>query len=176
MVGSIPRRKENEMEKQIFRTRLVTETSDEDLEGVGTLRWVGDSLFRWVQNTEAAAMTVGMIAFYESTATAADVFKTVTKCDTADLGMMAGVIMAASLADDDYGWIQVLGFCASVSVLNATGTSYAVGYYMKGVNGNAYLSADAATQPLYNRNIQLMEVAISATTSTTLYGGLVNCL
>lgn len=162
--------------KTLFQTDL-TDISSTDVEGVGTLRWVGDNLYRWVQNAEAAtALTVGQVCCHDIS-DGADMLESVEIPATADLGALAGVVMATSLTAQYYGWIQVLGYTASVSVTNTTNVAVAAGDYLKGVNAAAYATRDAATQPLYVRNIQVLEAYATHTTpSATFKKGLINCL
>lgn len=159
---------------------LVTDTSSEDLEGVGTIRFGTDGkVYRWVRNVEGSALTVGQVGFYDLSDTAGMARQEIVQANTADLGGMAGVVLATSLADDYYGWIQVLGYTASISVSGATtgGTDIAIGDYLKGSNGASYLVRDAATQALYGSNVQILEsVATTTTPAAAHVKGIVNCL
>jgi len=167
--------------RQSFFTAL-TETSATDKEGVGTLRMdqFGNT-YRWVQNVNAAAMTVGMVVSHDLTDTST-FFQKVDLGVTVDLSAMAGVVMAASLAASYYGWIQCLGYNASALVSNANySVSLAVGDYLKPVDTVGYAVRDLATQPGYRRNLQILEV-IASVTQTTLVAVvaaksvLVNCM
>ena len=167
--------------KQCFVTAL-TDTSSTDDEGVGTLRFAqnGD-VYRWVQNVDTTAITVGMVVSHDLTDTST-MLTAVDAGQTSDLSVMAGVVMAASVATTEYGWIQVLGFNASALVsVTATVITITAGNYLKPVTAELYAVIDAATQPLYLRNLQILE-GVAAVTQTTLLAVaaakdvLVNCL
>lgn len=179
------------MLKNLWQTR-ITDTATKDLEGVGRLRTEADGkMYRWVQLGEADGtdMTVGQVLFHKLSETT-DMFKKGYQCLTANLSVMGGVIMATTLEggssltdatnlNKGFGWIQVKGECASVSVSGATtgGTALAAGDYLKGVTGVAHVVRDAASPATYIRNIQILEaVATTTTPAPGFKAGLVNCL
>ena len=89
--------------KKVFITRL-TDTSDKDLEGVGTIRWEGNKCYKWVKYDTAAgnvAAVAGQVAYYMSTGD-------VTSDVSASLSIGAGVLQAA-IPDANYGWVQIKG-------------------------------------------------------------------
>ncbi len=150
----------------------LTDISATDKDGVGNLRYEGDKVYRYVQNAESAtALTVGQAGFH--TASGGDQ-TTVKVCATANLGLLAGVVMATSFTAQYYGYVQVQGV-GSVSVSGATtgGTAVAAGDYLKGVNGSGHMVRDAATQPIYSRNVQVLT---AVGTTTTPAAALVSCL
>lgn len=164
-------------EKVLFRTIDVTVTSTTDLEGVGTFRWVSGSCFLWTKNAEAAtALTVGQICCHQP-ANGVDFLKTVLIPVTADLGTMAGVVMATSLAAGSYGWIQVFGYATSVSA-TASGVTNAAGAVLAASNGVAYgiIGTVLGIAPKYHRQIILMTAIASATTVAGTTNGFVHCL
>jgi len=169
--------------KTIFETSL-TEVKDVDVEGVGTLRWGGDGrCFRWVENTDTVALTVGQVAFHDFS-DGTDYLKKVDSAATADLAAMAGVVMAASLAEagtgkTKYGWIQVLGYTAAFAVTNQKTTATAAGASFKGIDTKAYLTEGAAmgTAPLYANHIIGLEAVDTVTTpAATTIKGYIKCL
>ena len=169
--------------KVIFETAL-TDVKATDIEGVGTLRWGGDGrCYRWVENTDTVALTVGQVAFHDFS-DGADYYKKVDSAATADLGAMAGVVVAASLAEagtatTKYGWIQVLGYTAAFAVTNQETTATAAGATFKGIDTKAYLTEGAAlgTAPLYaNHIIGLEAVATATTPAETSIKGYIKCL
>jgi hypothetical protein len=175
---------ENAMNTKIaWRTKAVTEVSAEDLEGVGNLRLVGSDVFRWVQNKDASnAFALGSVVFHKLS-DGADMHKYVQIAATANLSVMAGVVVgtdglaAYTTTSVCYGWIQVFGYCASVSVINLTNATPAAGDYFKGVDAQKYLTKDAATQPAYLRTIQVLEsVATHTTPAAVAKKGFVNCI
>ena len=153
--------------KMAFQTSL-TEATSTDVEGVGTLRFAQNgNVYRWVQNVDATAITVGMVVFHDITDTST-MLTAVDAGATADLSCMGGVVMAASVATTYYCWIQVLGFNASALVSIAGGAysvAIAAGDYLKGVDAGLYVVADSVSQPLYARNLQALEAVASATST-----------
>ena len=164
--------------KTIFQTSL-TEVSAFDLEGVGTIRWnqYGD-VFRWVQNTNAAAMAAGDVVSHDLSDTSA-IFQKVDEGATADLSVMGGVTMGA-IPISGYGWIQVLGYNATASVTNSATTAIVAGDWLVPVNGANYAArGSAATAPLYVRNLQILEAVATAAATLTAAAAksvMVNCL
>jgi len=170
------------MNKLLFATQNVTDTRDTDVEGVGTLRWDGDKCYRWVANaTTDVSFTVGEVVCHDITNTST-MMQTIIKPATADLSMLAGVCVsniASSTGTNPkrFGWIQVFGYCATVSVINLTDATPAAGDYMKAVNAQTYLTKDAATQASYRRTVQTLEaIATHTTPAATSKKGFVNCL
>lgn len=168
-------------QKQLFSTKL-TESYLTDPEGdVGKLRYEDDGrIFRFVQNAEAStALTLGQVCCH-TISTTTSVFTTVKIPLTANLGTMAGVVMATNgIAASSYGWIQVFGANASISVSGATtgGTDIAAGDYLKAANGVAYAVRDAATQKLYKNGVQILTAVATTTTPAAAHKpGIVACI
>ena len=170
------------MEKQLFVTKLVTESSAYsatrpdagDLEGVGTLRWIGDKLYRWVQNRHSAALAANDVVFHTFSDTS-NAEKYVRDGATADLGFMAGVVASTAIAvgtsgasyvDGGYGWIQVLGSNAAVAVLPDGSTAMAAGHSLIGANGTltAAYGTIMGTAPLHFKGLLLLEACASMQT------------
>jgi hypothetical protein len=166
------------MQKTLFVTQAVTEYSTSDLEGVGTLRWIGGKCYRWVKNgNSSTAWIVGQTVFHKG-GDYADIFTVAYEALTAQLMLMAGVCCSATPAAS-YGWVQVYGYNVSVSAKNASGTTYAIGDYLKGATGATYLTFDASTQAAYKKNVQLLEAAATVTTTliaVAAYRCIINCL
>ena len=167
--------------KVVFGTAL-TDTATTDIEGIGTLRWDGDKLYRWVKNGEATAQAAGNLVCHQFSNGSTAIEHILTPL-TADLGFMAGVCISAIPATPGYGWIQVLGYGGAALLPHTQTTgSYAAGDYLTPVNAVTYSStaAKAATQPNYIRNIQIMGTAATTTTPTlaivTTNPVMVNCL
>jgi len=172
------------MFKQVFCTGAVTDTSAYDaqrqdygdLEGVGTLRIVGDKVYRWVQNRHSAALTAGDVV-YHTFSDAANAHKYVRDGATADLGFMAGVVASTTIATDStgsagdggYGWILISGYYAAAAVLPSATTAAAAGATM--IGADAVLTAAPGdsvamgTAAKYPRHLLLLEAA--ATVATT---------
>ena len=174
------------MQKTIFKTRLVTEfqlKADYDANGpwetLGELRWVDNLCYRWIKNLEASTdFTANTVVCHDLSLASDAIEQGALIPVTADLGYMAGVPMSA-IPFGGCGWIQVSGYNVSVSALNASGTTYAIGDYMKAANTLTTLTVDAATQPLYKRNIQILEAVATVTTTliaAAAYKCLINCL
>jgi len=168
------------MEKQLFVTKSVTETKSSDVEGVGTLRWVGNNCYRWVYNNHSTGFVEGSVVFH-TFSDGANALEKIADGATADLGFMAGIVMAETLAAGEYGWIQCLGYNATALVLPDTNATPAAGATLKGVNGQSYATGQdveaMGSPPLYTRNLVLLEAVTKMTTpaatSTKVY---VNCL
>jgi hypothetical protein len=179
------------MNKQIFVTNAVTEDRPYldpatynrqdagDVEGVGTLRWVGDKLYRWVQNRHTAALAAGDVVNHNF-ANAADAFKWVTDGATADLALMAGVVASTKIdvgttapsvdySDGGYGWVLVKGYYAAAAVLLSQTTAAAAGASMinsdgtlTGIPGTAIAMG---TDIKYARHLLLLEAVATVTTA-----------
>jgi hypothetical protein len=159
--------------KSLFSTKLI-ETSTSDEEGVGTLRFEDDKVYRWVQNYHTAALEEGNVAFHVFSHLG-NAHKRVTWGLTANLGYMAGVVMSqASVAaastitagDGGYCWVQVLGYNATAAVFASETDPKTVGDTLIGVNLQLYAHAGAAmgTAPKYTKNLLLLEAVATATT------------
>lgn len=150
--------------KTLFKSQL-TDTHTSDQEGVGSLRYEQHGIYRYVKNAESStALAVGA-ACCHAVADGANFRNYVHVPATADLGSLAGIVMATSLAAGSYGWIQVHGYNASVLIINTSGTTITGGCYLKGVNGQTYLAFDAATQPAYLRTVQNIDALATVTTT-----------
>lgn len=167
------------MDKTLFVTKSVTQSSDKDLEGVGSIRWVGDKCYRWVRNDEAsAALTVGQAVCHVASEKS-DLTKSVKLPLTINLGLLAGIVASTSIAAGEFGWIQIFGVHNSVIVTATTNAIITVGGSLRGVNGQAYLALGAATgtAPLFKNTVLALEaVASTASPATSAIAGFVSCL
>lgn len=158
-----------------FRTAL-TASDVTDLEGVGTLRFEGECVYRYVKFLEA--LSAGDIAFFDAGNAATKLLHEVRQCDTEDLPLMAGVVIVDQAADD-YGWILVEGVHDETIVFVSTTTSIAIGDSLIGSDGqdHAALGAAAGTAPLYkNQLIALAAQSMGGSPATTAMPTLVKCL
>ncbi len=175
------------MEKQIFRTRTVTQSSSSDLEGVGTLRWIGPSLFRWVRNYHTSALSTSNVVFHKD-GDAANFVERVYDGLTGDLGFMAGVVVSTndlsadstgSAGDGGFGWIQVYGYNAAIHMfasVKAANFVIAAGDELLGTNGGTALIR-AISAPSWGRHILALEALTTAKTSGgQAKKGFINCL
>lgn len=175
--------------KHIFQTTL-TDVKTRDKEGVGRERLESNGhRYRWVQCAEAAAtdFVAGQVAFHKIS-DGEDMLKKVYVALTANLSVMAGVVMGAlegggtdvaTNTEPSFGWVQTFGYNTSVSVSGATtgGTDIAAGDYLKGITAVKHVIRDAATQSLYRRNIQILEALGTTTTPAAGFKkAFVNCL
>ncbi len=167
------------MQKVLFETQAVTEhgaydANDAklgDLEGVGTLRWVGDKCYRWCQNRHTANMAAGDVVFH-TFSDLANAHKYIRDGNTTDLGFMAGVIASTAIAyhstasKGNYGWVQVLGYNASVKTLPDGTTAIAAGHVGQGSDGTMTVTWGVVmnTAPLHSRNIMFLEAEASMQT------------
>jgi len=169
------------MLKQTFFSRLE-ESKATDVDGVGRIR-VGDDgkMYRYVKNAESAtALTLGQVCCY-TLSEGIDMFKSVKIPLTANLSLLAGVVMATDgIAAGEYGWIQVLGENASISAIGATtgGADVAAGSFMKPANAVAHLVYDTTSgAAAYRRQIQLLASIGTTTTPAAGYkAGVISCL
>lgn len=104
--------------KSIFVTRL-TDTSSQDLEGVGTIRQERNKQYKWVQFNNGAgnvAAVAGLIATYYAVGGdgAAANMTVVTMDQTDSILLGAGAFMSVP-ADGEYCWIQTKGYHAGPS-------------------------------------------------------------
>lgn len=94
--------------KKIFATAL-TEVSTYDAEGLGCIRFEGNSIYKFVQYdaaTAAVAGVLGEVAYYVADTGYAANAVTSDLSDSSELG--AGVLQA-NMADGEYGWVQIKG-------------------------------------------------------------------
>ncbi len=165
--------------KQLFQTSL-TESSSKDLETVGTLRWDGENCYRWVYNGSGGDLSAGEVVFHKD-GDEDEFFQKVYKGATGDLSFMAGVVKSTTIADGEYGWIQVLGYCAEINMFASgltAGMAIAVGDSLIGSNGKTYAIHGAAsgTAPLHHRHIIALESLATSSTTTTAKKGIILCL
>jgi len=168
---------DGQIRKDMFAKPTLTFTSTVDKNGVGAIMWKQQNAYRWVQNKHGSALTVGQVCFHAD-GDAANFFEKVYDGATGDLSFMAGVVQAASLAADSYGWIQIYGYYASISMYASGGTAIAVGDSLKGVNAKTYVVNGAATgtAPVHVRRIIALEALASSVTVATAKKGIIACL
>jgi hypothetical protein len=174
-------------EKRLFTTS-VTEKSATDLEGVGTLRWKNDYLYRWVKNSTGDDAVVGDLVTYQPTK-GSSFYEEVIQPVTATLNHLAGVWTSAP-EDGQYGWIMVKGYYASVQIW-ATDTTQAVGLIMVPQNAQDYgksaanflasvaqtvASNAAVSVQLPVAYVELLETVATTTAQTVAAGCKVNCI
>ncbi|PCJ26715.1 MAG: hypothetical protein COA94_04780 [Rickettsiales bacterium] len=104
--------------KRVFLTPFDTvDTSDK--EGVGTIRFEGSKIYKYIQYSEeaaAVASVVGEVAYYVAASGYAN--NDVTSDLSASDAVGAGVLQAI-LADNEYGWIQIKGYAVLTIALTA---------------------------------------------------------
>jgi len=154
--------------KTLWKTTLTaTETTDD--EGVGRIRIEGNDIYRWVQNKNATALTVGQVCYHKA-ADAANAHEKVYDLSTAgaaNASLMAGIVMAASLAADSFGWIQIWGVNASVSMYASGVTAVAAGDTLKGDSSGGFMVHDAGFGDVSQTQEALTDNS-GGVTSTTL--------
>ncbi len=168
-------------EKVLFVTRVVTQISDKDLEGVGVVREdENGNLFKWVLNSNATNSTAAAYAFaVYSTGDRTQAQEAVA----ADLANVGG-IWQAEITGGKYGWIRVRGTGKVIlfqTVANSTSAIASVAAYvsLKGVSAQDYfVSTNAAQQPdevwLIASVQSQQSIAGTATNSTQLVDVAVN--
>lgn len=157
--------------KAIYRRTELDVSNASDLNTVGSYMTIGDKTYKWVQNKTAGATAVGDVVCY-----AAGTDATLTKVyasATANLNLMAGVCTAIAAADD-YMWIQVYGYSASINTQGHA--SSAIGDAMVAVNATTYCTRGTAlgTAPIYQFHIIALQVW--ATVSADLKKGFIKCM
>lgn len=172
------------MIKVLFETAL-TDISSDDVEGVSTLRYESDGrVFRWEKNRNATAWTAKQPVCYDAdNAGSPALLKSCNSPVTADLGLMAGIAMAAVAASGGkcYGWVQVEGYCQDARVREPKTAALAIGDEVIASNGTTYLGETAAavgTAPTYRRTFTMAEAVATNATSTTIgsHDVFVHCL
>ena len=94
--------------KTIFQTK-IDETSDTDIEEIGTIRWEGEKVYKWVKGVLSTTMPRygSVAAYYDDDYD--DSLVTSNYADSDNLG--AGVWQANFTNSQHYGWIQIKGPC-----------------------------------------------------------------
>ena len=171
--------------KNLFST-AVTESSHQDLEGVGSIRIEADGkMYRWVKNTSTSVTFVAGDAAFHALTDLGDAPKQIGQCATADLGFMAGITASTTIAASTgtnpkiYGWIQIFGYCSSINVLGHKTSLMTVGHSMMGVNAVGYLAYGLAmgTAALYRRLVILQSnMALMTTPVSTFVAGYIHCI
>lgn len=101
-----------------------TETSASDVHGVGTIRWVLNKCYKWVQYNNGAgavAAAAGNVVFYygvSADAVTGGYENQVVTADLTDAYLGAGVLQSAP-ADLEYCWIQIKGPATLTTALAA---------------------------------------------------------
>ena len=104
--------------KKIFSTSL-TETSTNDEEGLGAIRFEGNKVYKWVQydtGAGAVAAVAGNVAYYYTLDGYKNNQVTSDLSDSVELG--AGVLQSTP-GDGEYGWIQIKGAATLTTALTA---------------------------------------------------------
>ncbi len=131
--------------KKVFQTRL-TDTLTTDKEGVGTLRFEGNKIYKWVKYNDGAG-TVSSVAAYvayyygvSGDAVTGGYENNVVTMDRTDAYLGAGVFQAA-IADGSYGWIQIKGPATLAVALTAGSDGQALTHISAGVDGTLTIAA-----------------------------------
>lgn len=109
--------------KKVFQT-LLADTSSKDKEEVGTLRFEGNKVYKWVKYNNGAgdvASIAGDVAYYygvSGDAVTGGYENNVVTMDRTDAYLGAGVFQAI-IADGEYGWIQIKGPATLTNTLTA---------------------------------------------------------
>jgi len=108
--------------KKVFLTAL-TETSTTDKEGIGTLRFEGKEVYKWVKYNSGAgavAAVAGNVVYYYGAGGVgtAGYTDSVVTMDLTDAVVGAGVLQAI-IANGSYGWIQIRGVATLTTALTA---------------------------------------------------------
>ena len=132
--------------KQIWATGLL-DTTDFNAEGLGAIRFEGNKVYKYVQNTDTAVLTVGHFVSYEGVA-GYDTALVHNDNGATDVGAGAAV---SAIPISGFGWIQVQGPAVLTTTgltdgdpitKGATGIVAAVAAFTEQVVGVAYDSAN----------------------------------
>ena len=175
--------------KRVWKTALTdtSKTQKEAAADLGGLRIEGDAVYRYVQNWHTAALSEGNVVFH-TFSDGANAHKRVRDGAAADLGFMAGVVMATasvgadadgSTGDGGFCFIQVSGYNATANIKADETTAIAAGHIPIGVNGQLYAEFSEAmgADALYARGLIILEAVATVTTAAgTATKVWVNCL
>lgn len=154
-------------QKVLFETAL-TETSDTDIEGIGTERTdVKGRRYRWVKNASAPTARVGGPACYDMGNGAAADFVDEVLTDPADedVRLFAGIFLSA-IPNGEYGWIQTWGRHSAARVaMGTTTTAAAVGDRLIPHTATATNATAEAAAMAFNLGV---DVSVACTTAQEL--------
>lgn len=140
-----------DISQKVWSTAL-TDTSTYDLEGVGSIRVVGNKTYKWVKFNNGAgnvASVAGYVAYYYGVggdAATGGYEDSVVTMDLTDAYCGAGVFQAV-IADGSYGWIQIRGAATLAIALTAGSDGQALTHVGAGADGTLDVS-DAVTDPV----------------------------
>lgn len=103
--------------KRVFLTPLTTNDAS-DKEGVGTIRFEGNKVYKYVKYDDGAAVAAvaGNACYYLAAGGAQD--SVVTSDVSASVNIGAGILQSV-LTDQYYGWVQIKGPAVMASALSA---------------------------------------------------------
>lgn len=131
--------------KQIYETGIA-DTSSSDKEGVGTLRYEGNKVYKWVKYNQGAgsiAAVAGNVVYYygvSGDAVTGGYEDSVVTMDRTDGYLGAGVLQAI-IADGEFGWIQIKGPATLTTALTAGADGNALTHVGAGADGTLDVSA-----------------------------------
>ncbi len=154
-------------QKVLFETSL-TETSDADIEGVGTLRY-GDegTVYRWVKNrsTTTAIVAKQPVCYNEANVGDSTMFQSVNEPETENLMLAAGMAntaLAASAANAlCFGWVTVQGYFKDALVSGVTNIVIGDELICADDANTLVIGSAPATAPKYSSHFVALETAIS---------------
>ncbi len=136
--------------KVLFGESNLTSTAatDNDVEGVGTLRYEPDGrVFRWVKYNTTTDFVEGQAVCYDiagGTGSLTSLVHTVLHASDTNLGLFAGIAMTAA-ETGDYGYIQIYGFHPDAKLLAGTGSVFTAGGSLKCSTGTNTGTAASAS-------------------------------
>ena len=162
------------MIKVLFETAL-TDVKSTDVEGVGTLRYEDEKVYRWVKNHAATVIAAKAPVCYDAGAVGTiALFDSVETPVTADLMLSAGVAMTAFAISGGvcYGWTQVQGYfkdarVGSPATSSGLSAAIAIGATLLPKDGLTWLGHSVAvgTAPSYAFHYVALETLAAATPS-----------
>ena len=121
--------------KRIFITKL-TDVSSSDKEGVGTVRREGDAEYIYCKGV--ASTIAGSVVYISDDGS----YNTALLTTAAGAAPRRLAVAKAAIGNNQYGWYQTKGYCASIAGLASCAASAAL--YTSGTDG--YVDDDSASQ------------------------------
>ena len=165
------------MIKVLFETKL-TDVKDEDIEGVGTIRYEDNGrIFRWVKNHASTVIVAKAPVCYDvgSVGTKA-LYGSVETPIAGDLMIPAGVCVTALAISGGicYGWVQVQGYfkdarVGSPATSSGLSAAIAIGAILAPIDAVTFLghAVVVGTAPEYAFHYVALETLAAATPSVT---------
>lgn len=172
--------------RQVWTVPIEEFRINEDVEGVGVIRFEGDRIYRWVCNKHGSDLAIGAPVCYKMSQ-GRSMYRNVYQPVSADINTYAGSAMSA-IPTLKWGWIQIEGYFAS-NVLSIGKTDITAGIIAQPADTVDYLVGGAmmslsmgSTMNQMAGRLQLVEDIDSSASSaagsdagTTNVAGFIHC-